>query len=89
MEKKGMKVVFHQLTGWLNANIMLLRHVQNLITVLFVWLDLKVTGSLTTKLRTKYRPSALLIFELGTFPVLLSYQLFVQTSIEVWYFTQK
>ena len=87
-----MKVVFHQLTGWLNANIMLLRHVQSLITVLFIWLDLKVTGSVTTKLRAKYRPSALLIFELGTFPFIanmLSYQLFVQTSIEVWYFTQK
>ena len=87
-----MKVVFHQLTGWLNANIMLLRHVQSLITVLFIWLDLKVTGSLITKLRAKYWPSALLIFELGTFPFIanvLSYQLFVQTLIEVWYSTKK
>lgn len=87
-----MKVVFHQLSGWLNANIMLLRHVQSLITVLFIWLDLKVNGSLIAKLRAKYRPSALLILELGTFPFIAnvpSYQLFVQTLIKVWYSKKK
>ena len=65
-----LKYIFFQLIGWLKTNFKQVGSLMQLmlVTVLFIWFDPKVTGSLLTKLCPKAQPSSSVTFELGTFP---------------------